>query len=407
MTNLPHGWDLKSLSSLVTLLSGFAYKSSDWKESGVPVLKITNVRNGIVRLEGCSYISKERATESKQFAVHNNDLLITMTGEIGATGFYREEFEARLNQRVGKLVVKEGEPLNLKYLAYFFESPETRQEMWKLAKGIAQANISPKEILNLKIPLPPLPEQRKIVEALEDHLSRLDKVQHEMDCASARLDQLNLALLDKFFYQHDNLPGDRIQVGNLGKWITGSTPSSKNPDFVGTDFPFVTPGDVGRGGEISHVARTISNKGADSVRKIAPKAIQLVCIGATLGKVGITNFPCATNQQINSLQVDTSILVPEYGMWLFASPEFQQQLWTASSTTTVPNLNKGKLEKLTVRIPSIRDQVEILERFNFTTPLRERAKETITEYGSRNQSLKRSLLHAAFTGQLTNEVDIV
>jgi len=174
MTDLPNGWNLKSLSSLVTLLSGFAYKSSDWKESGVPVLKITNVRNGRVRLEGCSYISKERATESKQFAVHNNDLLITMTGEIGATGFYREEFEARLNQRVGKLVVKEGEPLNLKYLAYFFESPETRQVMWKLAKGIAQANISPKEILNLEIPLPPLPEQHKIVEILEDHLSRLD-----------------------------------------------------------------------------------------------------------------------------------------------------------------------------------------------------------------------------------------
>jgi type I restriction enzyme S subunit len=360
-------------------------------------------------------ISKKKMIEGAEFNVYgangiigkfnqynheDSEVLLSCRGNCGTVNVSLPKSWINGNAMVCK---PKNSNITKSYLRYFLESVNFES----VITGTAQQQITREPLSKVEIMYPPLPEQRKIIEALEDHLSRLDKVQHEMDCASARLDQLNLALLDKFFYQHDNLPGDRIQVGNLGKWITGSTPSSKNPDFVGTDFPFVTPGDVGRGGEISHVARTISNKGADSVRKIAPKAIQLVCIGATLGKVGITNFPCATNQQINSLQVDTSILVPEYGMWLFASPEFQQQLWTASSTTTVPNLNKGKLEKLTVRIPSIRDQVEILERFNFTTPLRERAKETITEYGSRNQSLKRSLLHAAFTGQLTNEVDIV
>lgn len=173
-THLMTDWNTCKLSDVVELVSGFAYKSADWQDSGVPVLKITNVRNGRVALEGCSYISKKLADESVNFQVKKGDLLITLTGEIGATGFYSQDFEARLNQRVGKIVIKNEREVDVKFVAYFLESPQAREIMWATAKGIAQANISPKEVLNLVVPLPPLEIQKKIVEILESHLSRLD-----------------------------------------------------------------------------------------------------------------------------------------------------------------------------------------------------------------------------------------
>lgn len=174
VTRLMTNWNTCKLSDVVELVSGFAFKSADWQDSGVPVLKITNVRNGRVALEGCSYISKKLADESVNFQVKKGDLLITLTGEIGATGFYSQDFEARLNQRVGKIVTKNEREVDLKFVAYFLESPQAREIMWATAKGIAQANISPKEVLNLDIPFPPLEIQNKIVEILESHLSRLD-----------------------------------------------------------------------------------------------------------------------------------------------------------------------------------------------------------------------------------------
>ena len=97
---LPDGWREIPLGDLVALKSGFAYKSKDWQQSGVPVIKIANVRNGKVSLSGCSFVSDEIATETAQFAVVKGDLLMTLTGEIGATGVYAEEGPARLNQRV-------------------------------------------------------------------------------------------------------------------------------------------------------------------------------------------------------------------------------------------------------------------------------------------------------------------
>jgi len=198
-TRLMTEWKKCKLSDVVELLSGFAFKSSDWQEVGVPVLKITNVRNGKVTLEGCSYISKQRAEESMNFRVNKGDLLITLTGEIGATGFYQEDFEARLNQRVGKIIPRRSEDVDLKFVAYFLESPQTRETMWSTAKGIAQANISPKEVLALNIPIPPLPEQQQIVEILEDHLSRLDASVSIADAMEKQSASLRRSLLQAAF----------------------------------------------------------------------------------------------------------------------------------------------------------------------------------------------------------------
>ena len=382
MTDLPNGWDLKSLSSLVTLLSGFAYKSSDWKESGVPVLKITNVRNGLVRLEGCSYISKERATESKQFAVHNNDLLITMTGEIGATGFYREEFEARLNQRVGKLVAKEGEPLNLKYLAYFFESPETRQEMWKLAKGIAQANISPKEILNLEIPLPPLPEQHKIVEILEDHLSRLDVALADLKQAKVKAAQFRRSFI------HDmtsSIAGSEVMgILDICDVYQPKTISTKELISDG-EFPvYGANGQIGFYDKYNHEESEVT----------------VTCRGATCGTVNvIPPMSWITGNAMVFKPKDNRI---QKG---FLEYVLRGMDWTPVITGTAqPQITRTSIQDLFIDVPNPQIQQAIYMKLESALTQVMNASRLCENVESQVASLRRSLLQAAFTGQLTKEV---
>jgi type I restriction enzyme, S subunit len=170
----PDGWRDGVLGDLVVLKSGFAYKSKDWEESGVPVIKIANVRDGQVNLTGCSFVGAGLADETSQFAVVKGDLLMTLTGEIGATGIYRDHDPARLNQRVARLDLRTGADISMEFLVLLLQSPTVRDPLWDLAQGMAQPNISPKRVVELPVTLPAPAEQDRIIKLLEAQLSRLD-----------------------------------------------------------------------------------------------------------------------------------------------------------------------------------------------------------------------------------------
>jgi type I restriction enzyme S subunit len=189
-----------TLGSVSKFNSGFAYKSSVWQDSGVPVIKIMNVKHREVNLEGCSFVSEEIAESSKNFAVKKGDLLFNMTGAtLGAFGFYNLELEARMNQRVGKFVPLDRNELNLNYLAYFLEAASTQQRIQQLAKGAAQPNISPTDILSLEICLPKFEMQNAIVEELDAGLSKVTQVDQLCNITRVESNALRRSLLQAAF----------------------------------------------------------------------------------------------------------------------------------------------------------------------------------------------------------------
>jgi type I restriction enzyme S subunit len=193
------GIALLHLGDLVTFTGGYSFKSSDWKESGVPVLKIANVRNGEVTLDGCSFVNLEVADQTTNFAVTKGDLLMTLTGEIGAMGFYQHSLESRLNQRLCKVEVKDPSKVAIEYVHYFLTSPNARKTMWAMSKGAAQANISVKDIATLKLPLPSIEEQKRIVETLDGHLSRLDSTRKSIASQKSLIANLRRSILNSTF----------------------------------------------------------------------------------------------------------------------------------------------------------------------------------------------------------------
>lgn len=189
-----------TLGSVSKFNSGFAYKSSVWQDSGVPVVKIMNVKQREVNLEGCSFISEEIAETSKNFVVKKGDLLFNMTGAtLGAFGFYKLELEARMNQRVGKFMPLDRNELNLNYLAYFLEAASTQQRIQQLAKGAAQPNISPTDILSLEICLPDFGMQNAIVEELDAGLSKVTQVDQLCSITKVESNALRRSLLQAAF----------------------------------------------------------------------------------------------------------------------------------------------------------------------------------------------------------------
>ena len=156
-------WTKTTLGDVLAIQSGFAFSTNDWAVEGYPVIKINNVRDGKVSTESCSFIADPIPQGAEKFLLNTGDLLITLTGEIGATGIVDQTFPMYLNQRVGRVSIHKESKVLLQYLVVLFNYSPVRAEMWSLGKGNAQLNISPKSIHEIEVNLPPLPEQRRIV----------------------------------------------------------------------------------------------------------------------------------------------------------------------------------------------------------------------------------------------------
>ena len=154
------------LGDIAKVQSGFAFKSKDWRDSGIPVIKIQNVRAGQVTLDRCSYVSEETAEDARRYLLSSGDVLITMSGEIGSVGVVRVDRLVLLNQRVGR-ITPTSKDVDLRYLAFAIQDPKQKLRMESYAYGAAQPNISPALIEKLPIWLPETWVQERIAEILD------------------------------------------------------------------------------------------------------------------------------------------------------------------------------------------------------------------------------------------------
>lgn len=166
------------LGEVARIRSGFAFKSSDMGEHGVPIIKIKNIIPPFVDTNDCEKVSETviaNIPNSDRYLLEEGDILIAMTGATaGKVGrFPKTEVPCYLNQRVGKVYLTNPDRAAYRYLYFVLSQSTFVQRMFGLADGSAQGNFSGSQIENIEIPLPFLPEQRAIaciLGALDDKI---------------------------------------------------------------------------------------------------------------------------------------------------------------------------------------------------------------------------------------------
>lgn len=151
------------------------------------------------------------------------------------------------------------------------------------------------------------------------------------------------------------------RLGSLFSTITGSTPSTKDSSLYGDEYPFYKPTDLDAGFDVHFSEDTVSEKGYKSGRILPVYSVLVTCIGATIGKTGYIRNSGICNQQINAILPNTFIL-PEYTYFCMCSEFKQQQIWTNSSATTLPILNKSKFDSLFFPVPPKAQQTRTVKR---------------------------------------------
>ena len=174
--NLPNGWAICKLSDLCKIENGFAFSSNDYKTEGTPLIRISNIANNSIDLTECVYIQNKT---DDRFIVSKGDLLIAMSGATtGKMGVYSYEGTSYLNQRVGNIKILDNSLLLLGYRDVFMQSKV--DDILKLAYGGAQPNISASVIGNFEFLLPPIDEQKRIIEAINVAFEYLDVIMESL-----------------------------------------------------------------------------------------------------------------------------------------------------------------------------------------------------------------------------------
>lgn len=168
---IPTEWKLIPLKEIVEIQGGYPFKSKDYTEIGIPLVRIANVSFGRMIFEDLAKVPDSYLEDFSDYALKKGDVIMALTrpitgGGIKAGQIERVHLPALLNQRVGKLRILDEHVVSDKFLFWTIFSPNFVNQMKMGLLTMNQPNISTKQIGEFKIPLPNLQEQNKIAEIL-------------------------------------------------------------------------------------------------------------------------------------------------------------------------------------------------------------------------------------------------
>lgn len=167
---VPNGWEKGTLNDIASTIMGYAFKSEDFIENGIPLLRMGNLyQNSLDLNRNPVYLPEYFEGEYERFLVKPGDLVMSMTGTMGKRdyGFTVEIPQGTkyllLNQRVLKIVPKKSVS---GYILNLLRSELILSTLYSFPGGTKQANLSAKQVQELPVLIPPLPEQKKIAQIL-------------------------------------------------------------------------------------------------------------------------------------------------------------------------------------------------------------------------------------------------
>ena len=341
-------WDFIELGELCEIYNGYAFKSKEYVHSGLRVIRITNVQKGKVIDNDPKFISVNRTDEFKQWFLRNDDILISLTGNVGRVGLITQELlPAVLNQRVAKLLYKKEKIIN-RYLFWVLNNDKFETDSIKSSSGIAQKNLSTQWLKRYKIPLPPLEIQEQIVAELGSYQKIIDGAKQVVE---------NYKPTFKI-----DPEWKMVEIGEMCNLMTGGTPRSTVKEYYGGDIKWIVSGDIHLG-EIFDCPNRITQKGlVNSNAKYLPINSVLIALngqGKTRGTVALLRTLATCNQSIVSIfSKNRESLISEYLYLILKRMYLQIRNLTGDNQRS--GLNMSLIRNINIPLPPLETQERIV-----------------------------------------------
>ncbi|MBU6427883.1 MAG: restriction endonuclease subunit S, partial [Cyanobacteria bacterium REEB65] len=239
---LPHGWQLTPLGQVAQLQPGYAFDSKAYVGDGVRLLRGINIIPGSTRWDDRVCLPMEEIENYREYVLNSGDVVIAMDRPIISTGLKvcvlsQDDLPALLLQRVGRF--RQSEAIHPEYLYQFLKSDLFVRYISKQATGTQLPHISANDIESVRIPVPPINEQRRIVAKLADLFARSRSTGEALDAIPPLLDRYRQAVLASAFrgdltaeWREAN-PDAESAYDFLGRIRSGHTPEQKRKAGLG------------------------------------------------------------------------------------------------------------------------------------------------------------------------------
>ena len=400
------GWKNYCLKEIIDeLIMGQSPDSSSYnnEEKGIVFIQgNADMKNGFPSI-------RMFTTDPKRYS-ELNDILLSVRAPVGDV-FYNNYGNLSIGRGLSAIRIKNK---HLRTLVYYWLNFDKKQ-FERLEQGTTFTEIGKKEVRNINVTIPTnSKEQASIANILSSVDEAIDSVKKSIEAAEKLKKSLMQNLLtgrmkpdgtlrtEEEFYEDEKFGKVPIgwevkKVKELGEVITGKTPPTEEPNVFSDEergFMFITPGDVGVSKYIERTQRYVSEKGIKYSYKIPKDSICVICIGSTIGKIGITTQECCTNQQITTIVINDHNY---YEYFYYAMLGRKEHLKSVAGINATPQINKSEYSKYKIICPiSKEEQIKIAQKISAADKDINNKQTQITTL----ERLKKSLMQNLLTGKV-------
>ena len=352
---IPEDWELKKLGKVGEIDKKSLNSNTD-KEYEFDYISLSDVDSDQFSIKTSKQKFKNAPSRARRIVKKGDVLLSTVRPNLEGFTIIRDEVKD-LIASTGFAVITSKNELHNEYLFNFLFSNIIKRQFHKLLVGSNYPAINSSDVKNLKIPLPPLQEQKKIA----DCLSTWDSAIEKQSALINALTQRKKALMQQLLTGKKRLPGfsgewKEVKLGEIGEIQTGNTPSKLESENWNGEYYWCTAEDM-KSKYVNNTAQKLTKKGWSLARTVKANSILVTCI-ASIGINAITNVECSFNQQINSITPNENFST-EFIYYLMNNSK--ENLLKYAGAGALPMLNKNTFSSIKFKFPTLSEQTAIAE----------------------------------------------
>jgi type I restriction enzyme S subunit len=292
------------------------------------------------------------------------------------------------------------------YLYYFLGSNTTYKQFDKLAAGSTVRNLNIDLVRGVKVILPPLPEQKRIVAILDEAFEGIDRAIANTEKNLANSRELFKSYLQSVFTERGE-EWVKTTLGKVCQFENGDRGKNypNREEYVESGIPWINTGHIQPDGTLSQSEMNfISREKYESLRsgKIRPGDLVYCLRGATIGKTALV-APFTVGAVASSLVIirPSSLLDSHFLYYFLTSSVGQRLIKLYDNGAAQPNLGAKSVAKYTIFLPKLTEQQVIVQKLAALAAETQRLEIIYQQKIAALNELKQSILQKAFTGELT------
>jgi len=438
---LPKGWVWTSLKD-VCLDPQYGWTTSADSNGTLKLLRTTDITAGHIDWHQVPFCKDEPASRQK-YLLSDGDIVISRAGSVGYSSLINEPPECVF----ASYLIRFKPLIDNKYLLYFTKNPSYWDSISEKSLGIAIPNVNASKLKQIIIPLPPLPEQQRIVAKIEELFTKLDagtetmkkirlqiksyrqsvlksafegkltaewRESHkgELEPASELLERIKAERKKVGKYKElppldstelPELPEEWVwtRVGEIGQVISGNTPKNVDEYNCCGEIPYFRISDMNTEGNEKYMVNCkvkLSQSGIDKL-KLHPQNIGTVIFPKRGGAISTNKkriLAKLSTYDLNTMGISPVIIEHMLLYYWMLSID----LTTLSDGSNVPQINHSDIEPLAFPLPPLPEQQKIIEEIERHFSIADKIETTIEQSLKQAERLRQSILKRAFEGKL-------